>query len=168
MIIVSDTTPIISLLKAGHLDWLEKAFGKVLIPQAVYFELIANPRFAQEAEEVEKCSYISVVDVRSTDIVDGFQQRNGLDRGESEALALYVEQKADVLLLDEHKARMVAKKSAFRQIGTIGIMMYCFDKKIATRGEIESGLDILLQNGIRYSVRLCNSLMSYIGSDRKY
>ncbi len=39
MIVVSDTTPIISLLKAGQLELLEKLYGNVLIPRAVYREL---------------------------------------------------------------------------------------------------------------------------------
>lgn len=35
MIVVSDTTPLISLLKVDCIDLLEKLFGQVLIPQAV-------------------------------------------------------------------------------------------------------------------------------------
>lgn len=35
MIVVSDTTPLISLLKIDRIDLLEKLFGQVLIPQAV-------------------------------------------------------------------------------------------------------------------------------------
>mgnify|MGYP007123077859 FL=1 len=38
MIVVSDTTPLISLLKMERLDLLEKLFGQVLIPQAVFDE----------------------------------------------------------------------------------------------------------------------------------
>ena len=36
MIVVSDTTPLISLLKINRIDLLEKLFGDVLIPQAVF------------------------------------------------------------------------------------------------------------------------------------
>ena len=32
MIVVSDTTPLISLLKINRIDLLEKLFGEVLIP----------------------------------------------------------------------------------------------------------------------------------------
>ncbi len=34
MIVVSDTTPIISLMKAGQLELLQKLFGVVYIPGA--------------------------------------------------------------------------------------------------------------------------------------
>ena len=40
MIVVSDTTPLISLLKINRIDLLEKLFGDVLIPQAVFDELM--------------------------------------------------------------------------------------------------------------------------------
>lgn len=48
MIIISDTTPIISLLKADQLDLLEKLFHEVVIPKAVYNELISNIKFQDE------------------------------------------------------------------------------------------------------------------------
>ena len=38
MIVISDTTPIISLLKAEQLEVLEALFGEVFIPEAVYEE----------------------------------------------------------------------------------------------------------------------------------
>ena len=49
MIVISDTTPIISLLKIKHLDLLEKLFGEVQIPKGVFAELTENPRFQEES-----------------------------------------------------------------------------------------------------------------------
>ena len=39
MIVVSDTTPLISLLKIKRVDLLKELFGEVLIPQAVFDDL---------------------------------------------------------------------------------------------------------------------------------
>jgi predicted nucleic acid-binding protein len=36
MIVVSDTTPLISLMKASQLKILKELFGEVLIPDAVF------------------------------------------------------------------------------------------------------------------------------------
>lgn len=41
MIVVSDTTPITTLIKAGETDLLEKLFGSVIVPRAVAEELLA-------------------------------------------------------------------------------------------------------------------------------
>jgi predicted nucleic acid-binding protein len=40
MIVVSDTTPIISLMKIDYLDILERLYKNIIIPRAVYDELI--------------------------------------------------------------------------------------------------------------------------------
>ena len=58
MIVVSDTTPLISLLKADALSLLESLFGEVLIPDAVYMELTSNPDFADEAGIINHSSFI--------------------------------------------------------------------------------------------------------------
>ena len=49
MIVVSDTTPLISLLKIERLDLLKKLFENVLIPQAVYEE------HELTSDEVKEC-----------------------------------------------------------------------------------------------------------------
>ncbi|MFQ9387430.1 MAG: hypothetical protein ACLR1V_00095 [Coprococcus sp.] len=53
MIVVSDTTPLISLLKISRLDLLEKLFGEVLIPSAVFNELTTDERFQLEANQIQ-------------------------------------------------------------------------------------------------------------------
>ena len=58
MIVVSDTTPIISLLKADYLELLEKLYGKVIIPKAVYQELIENPAYEREAEIIKNTEFL--------------------------------------------------------------------------------------------------------------
>lgn len=52
MIVVSDTTPLISLLKIDRIDLLERLFGEILIPQAVFDELTANERFRLEVDQI--------------------------------------------------------------------------------------------------------------------
>lgn len=50
MIVVSDTTPLISLLKINRLELLERLFGDVMIPTAVFDELTVDKRFRTEAD----------------------------------------------------------------------------------------------------------------------
>ena len=49
MIVVSDTGPLISLMKAGRLSLLHSLYQEILIPEAVYQELISNRRYENEA-----------------------------------------------------------------------------------------------------------------------
>lgn len=49
MIVVSDSTPLITLMKAARIDLLHDLFGEIIIPEAVYQELTINSNFPDEA-----------------------------------------------------------------------------------------------------------------------
>ena len=61
MIVISDTTPLISLLKIGRLDLLRELFSEVVIPQAVYDELTFAPRFQAEADMIKNSVFIKKI-----------------------------------------------------------------------------------------------------------
>ena len=69
MIVVSDTTPLISLMKIGQLDLVKHLFGEVQIPNAVYEELVSNTRFLDESRQIQKCSFIKRVEVTDVQAV---------------------------------------------------------------------------------------------------
>ena len=96
MIVVSDTTPLISLLKIDHIDLLQKLFGQVLIPQAVFDELTADERFKLEADQIRRKQFIKVKAVKNPESSSILKRATGLDQGESEAIILTDEQNADV------------------------------------------------------------------------
>ena len=58
MIVVSDTTPLITLLKANKLHILHRMFGEVLVPEAVFSELTSNTTFQDEADLIRNSDYI--------------------------------------------------------------------------------------------------------------
>lgn len=162
MIVISDTTPLISLLKIGHLDLLEKKFGSVKIPKAVYDELTSNPRFAEEAECIQRCLFIEVIDVEDTDTVKILRRATGLDLGESEAIILTDKLQADLLLMDEVKGRMVAKQMDLRISGTIGILLSAYDEGNLSADEMRTSIDILKQSGRHIGEKLYNMLLERI------
>lgn len=168
MIVISDTTPIISLLKASRLDLLRELYGKVLIPKAVYRELTENAAFAKEAKIIKDIDYLTVVAVENEKSVSVLRNVTGLDAGESEALIMYDEQKADLLLMDEHKGRSVAKQLNVRHIGTVGVLLLAYDKGIIHQDDVKSCLDTMIANHIRLDRKLCNVVMEHIGLDAEY
>lgn len=101
MIVVSDTTPLISLLKINRIDLLEKLFGEVLIPVAVFNELTVDKRFQLEADQIRQNQYITVKSIKNPESANILKRATGLDQGESEAIVLTDELKADLLLMDE-------------------------------------------------------------------
>lgn len=129
MIVISDATPILSLLKAGRLDLLQKLYESVIIPEAVYNELTINPLFKDERDKIARCPFLKVEKAENLKSVRILRDVTGLDAGESEALIIYDEKQADLLLIDEHKGRSVAKRMSVEYIGTLGIFMLAYDKK---------------------------------------
>ena len=65
MIVVSDTTPLISLLKIDKVYLLEKLFGSIFIPQAVFNELVIDKRFIEEADIIRNNSHIVKIQTAS-------------------------------------------------------------------------------------------------------
>ena len=143
MIVVSDATPVISLLKINQLNLLHGLFQEVLIPQAVYDELTLNPAFEKEAIQIKECTFITKVEVGQDSSVNLFQRVTGLDRGESEAIIYTDNEGADLILMDEIKGRKVAVQMGLNVVGTLGILLEAYEQKLLSREEIFSGLDIL-------------------------
>ena len=102
MIVVSDSGPLISLMKAARLDLLRDLYGEIRIPEAVYTKLTDNPRYAEEAEEIRACPFVQVVAVKERRAVDDLRRSSGLDLGESEAIVYADDIKADILLMEGH------------------------------------------------------------------
>ena len=111
MIVIADTTPIITLMKLGRLDLLERLFGIVTVPNAVYEELVENSKYSVEAQIIVKCSFLKRCEVSDRQSIKILREVVGLDAGESEAIiALAEETVAGLLIIDERKGRRVAKQ----------------------------------------------------------
>lgn len=121
MIVIADTTPLISLMEINRLDLLKELFEKVSILQAVYRELTGNPLFQNEVREIESSEYIQVVSVDNKRAVGILRRATGLDAGESKVIVLTDEQQGNLLLADKAKGRNVAKQMGIKIMGTIGI-----------------------------------------------
>lgn len=147
MIVIADTTPLISLLKIKRLDLLQKLFGEVFIPDAVYTELTSDKRFIDETYAVTHASYIKSVSVSNPGAVRILRMAEGLDQGESEAIVLTDELNADVLLMDEAKGRAVSGRMGITVMGTVGILISAYEDGLITSEEARTCIDGLQKSG---------------------
>ena len=160
MIIISDTTPIISLIKINRLDLLEELFGEVLIPDAVFRELTTNVTFKEEADIVKSSEFIKVSSIQNRKSLEILQAASGLDAGESEAIILADELKSDVLIIDEKRGRKVAQNLGIAITGTIGILIQAYHEKILSEEEVKSCFEYLKNSSIRLSDTLIQEALS--------
>ena len=95
--VVSNTTPLISLLKLSRLSILREIYTEISIPFAVYQEIEQgkNKDYYLDLAEVR---WINIIKIKDSNALKYFLE---LDAGEAEAIVLATELKADLLLMDE-------------------------------------------------------------------
>ena len=162
MTVISDTTPIISLIKINRLDLLEKLFGEVLIPEAVYRELTTNALFENEAIIVKASAFLKTSAVQNRKSLQLLQAASELDDGESEAIILADELKSDVLIMDERKDRKVAQKLGIKITGTVGVLLQAYSETMISSDEIKAYLDRLKNSNIRLSESLIQKALEIL------
>jgi len=119
MIIVSNTSPINYLILIGHINLLPKLFQQIIIPPAVYSELAdaSAPPSVQTWIAVPP-DWLKIQPV--TQPVDAIIDL--LDPGERAAILLAQELNANLLLLDEMKARRIATERGLVITSILGIL----------------------------------------------
>lgn len=126
--VVADSSCLISLSRIGKLDVLHKLFGGIIIPEAVYYEVVVRGEGRIGAEEVKNAKWIRKQKVKNALAVRAFKVNLGA--GESEAIALASESKADFLILDDFKARQTAEELSLEVIGTVAVLHKAEEKGI--------------------------------------
>jgi predicted nucleic acid-binding protein len=160
MIVISDTTQILSLIKIDRLKILEELYKKIIIPKAVYDELIINIDYQDEIDIIKRCTFIQIENVEENLSVVLLQRELKLDRGESEAIVLAKNINADLIIIDERKARRIAKDVGLKVTGTLGILVEA--KQQGLIKELKSLLDELMDNNIRISRKLYMEILNLV------
>jgi uncharacterized protein len=150
-VIVSDSSPLISLARISKLDLLPRLYGELLIPQAVWHEVVVKGTGQPGVEEIQSAKWIKTATVTNDELVLALQR--DLDAGEAEAIALALEMKAELLLMDERLGRDTAQYFGVRCIGVLGVLVEA--KYKGELKEIKPVLDMLRdQAGYRISAEL--------------
>jgi predicted nucleic acid-binding protein len=156
--VVSNTSPLIALSSIGHIDILHKLYGDIAIPDAVF-------------EEVTKDDLPGCEEVRS---LDWFKQKAvenkaeaasltlELDTGEAEAITLALELKADLLLIDERKGKLVADRLSVRNIGVLGVLIEARHKNLikAVKPLLD---DLIIKAGFWFDTNTYNLVLQKTG-----
>ncbi len=151
MILIADTSPLISLILVGQLNILEKIFGDYYIPQTVWDELQSHNEIKSYRNEINTLS----TKIRKTSSF--YLPISGIDKGETEAIILYKEMNADLLLIDDRKAREVAELLQIKCIGTLAILLRA--KELELIHELKPIFKTFLENDRYYSRKLLNELL---------
>jgi predicted nucleic acid-binding protein len=147
MLIIADSSALVALALCGGLDLLKQLFDDIQVPQAVYDEVIVKGKPA--AQTLKTYLQGKVVPVSLTNVL---MTGGGLGQGEIEAMALYKATQADYLLIDDNRARKVARLNHITITGSQGILLLAKHQGIIPL--VKPYLDQLSNTNIRISERL--------------
>ena len=139
MIVITNSGPLMALAKLGLLHLLGRIYGKVEMPEAVYDEVVLRGleqgfsdslrvRLAiQRKQLIVKKAMNSRTDIAALP----------LHKGEKEVLNLALENKANLVLLDDMLARSEAQVLGFSVKGTLGIIVKAYNTQLLTLDEVQ-------------------------------
>ena len=126
---------------------------------AVYNEIAVLGKGKQGHDALDAADYICMKQIQN--VLAANVLRSQLDYGESESIVLAKELGADILMLDEKKARKVAQANSQPVIGTIGVLQAAKDKGLIN--DMKSHLDGLIANGIWIDRKLYQTVLQNNG-----
>ena len=155
MKVVCDSTTLIGLAKIGKLELLEKLYGGIYVPEAVFVEVVRGGKGRPVAKEVQDAKWIRKKSVKDNRTVDMLVAEMG--RGEAEVLILGKELNADWLIVDDERGRNSATSAGFHIIGLAGILLLA--KQLELVSSLNPLLDELESKNFRLGIKIREEIL---------
>jgi len=152
--IVSNTTPIITLLTISKLELLQQIYGQIFIPKGVYEE-IEQGKDKQFYADLTKFEWITIKSIKDREPI---KYLHDLDKGEAEVIVLANELKADLVIIDERLGREFAEYFNLKVTGTIGILLKA--KELGFIEKIKPLINQMIDNGIWINKKLKDKILN--------
>src|SRR3989344_9207031 len=138
-VIISDASTLVLLQKVALLDKLIKNFD-FIIPQEVYEEAVIKGKNIKSKdsyliEDKINKKTIKVKEVKDKKRISKIIKEFGLGEGETEAIVLFLQENADFLATDDHKAINVCKIYRIPFMTALTFVIKAFEIKIINKSE---------------------------------
>ncbi len=161
MIVVADSSPLIILAKLSCFDLLNKLYARLYISAEVHGEVAVTGAGLPGAQEVATSDWIEVRHLQDHAALLAAQSRYVLGIGELSTILLAKEIRADAVILDDFKARELAKLQGIRVRGTVGVL-----ETFHRRGylaDLRTAFQQLLAHDVYVDQRLLNRRLQSVG-----
>lgn len=152
MLIVADSSALIALATCDGLDVILQVYEDIKVPEAVYAEIVAP-----EKPQSDALGSFLTGRVMKVDTARWVLTASGLGQGEIEAMALYKQLSADALLIDDHRARVIAEHNQINCIGALGLLLIA--KQAGKIPEIAPYIQKLRHSAIYYGDALLERVL---------
>lgn len=161
MIVVSNSSPLITLARTGQLDLLPRLFGRVNIAEEVRQEVVGRGAGRPAAEAVGSAEWIQSHPAVSTEEMLRLRSLHPLGAGELATVLLARSLPADLAIIDERAARRLAQASGLAVMGCIGILETGFRRGLVA--DLRQSYQELLKQGIRVDRQILNHSLATCG-----
>lgn len=158
-VVVSDASPLINLARVDQFELLTAFYGQIVIPQAVYDEVVVQGQGRAGSREVKDASWIDVPAPKDELGVRALAAELG--KGEASAIILAQELQAALLLIDEIRGRRVAQQLGLKVRGTLGILARA--KREGRISSLRQVLDLLRARGTWIGQDLYEEVLHLVG-----
>ncbi|MBN1671575.1 MAG: DUF3368 domain-containing protein [Kiritimatiellae bacterium] len=152
MRVVVNTSPFIALARIGELAILHQLYGTVVRPQSVLDELHAGVEQHGLDAELTDAEWI-VTEPDPPEMI----LRKELGDGETAVITLALKTNADLVVLDDLQARLVAQSLSLKLTGTLGIL--CAAHRTGLLADLADAIRRLREAGFRISEELVQALL---------
>jgi len=161
MKIISNASPLIFLAKINRLDLL--ADYELTIPKQVYEDIIKGEETGKEdSQKIKTLAERSIIKVEEVEIDKELEKQN-LGNGEKAAISLAIGKKTSSILLDERKARKIAKFYKLKPRGIIGLLVEAYKNNKINKKELNELIKKLIEEGYRINEILILELLKELG-----
>lgn len=157
LLVISDSSSLIIGTKAGLLDLLCEEF-QVEIPETVFEETVVAGKELQKSDalKIEEAIEENKITVKKTKPLkeskaSKWLNRLNLDKGEMEAIKLYIQTNAKLLLVDDRQAINAAKLLEINWVTIPDIIVGFVERKKISREKALEALKIAQREG-RYKI----------------
>lgn len=161
MIVIADSSALVALSICNVLDLLEPLFGEVKVPKAVFEELTIRNKPEAEPLRLFLADKVITTTLELSTELSTLKKSNGLGRGELEAIALYQQLDADLLLIDDARAKKVAYLNNIEVMGSLGVLLHAKHQGLIK--EIKPLFNTLKMSNIFISDSLLEQLLKIAG-----
>ena len=161
MNVVADSSPLIILSKLNILDLLPTLHPHIYVSAEVYAEVVVAGTGLPGAASVAAAQWIEVKPIRNQAQLAAAETKFGIGAGELSTIILANELKAELALIDDLRARRLAKSEGLEVRGAIGLL-----ERLYRRGEISDLRSVfhqLLSHTVYMDRTLLNRRLALLG-----
>jgi predicted nucleic acid-binding protein len=154
-LVIADTSPINYLLLIGHIDILPALFSKVILPAVVRDEL-RHPKAPLLVRDwiARPPEWVELRQTPANYVRD--RALAGLDAGEEDAIALALELRADLLVMDDEEGVTAARAKGLEVTGTLGILNRATQRRLSIWPTLSNGSNLRIFGTGQTPWRLCS------------